>query len=132
MRDVSRDLRQVVGYFKGREDISALYVYAGAQSRMGYGVGVLAKKKGSMRSLELDCRVHAGESLDVICLNTAPGYLRNHIARCGNLVFERDRAHRVSFEQRAVNSYDDLVTSAMELEVPGEIVIEIVGDEQGF
>jgi len=139
--ELSRNLKRVVGYFKGRQGVSALYVYGGLGRDYGmgtYGVGVLSsialKNESGLRSLELDCHVHSEELLDVICLNTAPPGLKHHVARCGSVVFERDRVHRVSFEQKAMNSRDDYIALGYGLgpEAAGEIVLEMMEDEMGF
>lgn len=142
MKQLSSDLKRVVRYFKGNRAVSALYVYGGAGSGdyegIGYGVGVLSshdgKDHGALRSLELDCHVQCEEVLDVVCLDTAPPGLRHHIARCGSVVFERDRAHRVRFERMAMNSYDDFIALGYGLgpEAAGEIVLGMLEDEIGF
>jgi hypothetical protein len=142
MEQVSNDLKRIVRYFKGKRAVSALYVYGGVgrgdYEGMGYGIGVLSSHGGknpmALRSLELDCHVQCDEVLDVVCIDTAPPGLRHHIARCGCVVFERDRAHRVSFERTAMNSYDDFIALGYGLgpEAAGEIVLGMIEDELGF
>ena len=143
MDNVGRDLKRIMHYFKARQGVSALYLYGGTV-RMGfdagafYGVGVLSSLKGNdssgLRSLELDCHVQCEDVLDVVCLDTAPAGLRHHVARCGSVVFERDRMRRVAFETKAMNSHDDFIAMSYGLgpEVAGEIVLDMLEDDMGF
>ena len=140
MEQYSRDLKRVVGYFKAMEEVSALYVYGGIGSGQyaspGYGVGVLSSLRDPMalRSLELDCRVQCDDILDVVCLDTAPVGLRHHVARCGSVVYERNRARRVRFESQAMNTFDDQIVLGYGLgpELASEIVLDMLEDDMGF
>ncbi|KKM67294.1 hypothetical protein LCGC14_1472560 [marine sediment metagenome] len=140
MEQYSRELKRVVGYFKEMEEVSALYVYGGIGSGQyagpGYGVGVLSSLRDPMalRSLELDCRVQCDDILDVVCLDTASVGLRHHVARCGSVVYERNRARRVRFESRAMNTFDDQIVLGYGLgpELASEIVLDMLEDDMGF
>ena len=141
MEQVGRDLKRVVRYFRGRQGVSALYVYSSLGGMYGmeaYGVGVLSSLRANdptaLRSLELDCHVQSEEVLDVVCLDTAPTGLRHHVARCGSVVYERDRVHRVRFERKAMNSYVDYIVhgSGLGPEAAGEMVLDMIEDELGF
>ncbi|MCK4910338.1 MAG: hypothetical protein KAR83_01785 [Thermodesulfovibrionales bacterium] len=140
MEQLNRDLKRVVGYFRKRQDVSALYVYGGLSngeySGLNYGVGVLSSMRDplALQSLELDCRVHCEDVLDVVCLDTASMGLRHHVARCGSVVHERNMAHRVMFERKAMNSFDDRIALGYGLgsEVASEIVLDMLEDEMGF
>ena len=140
MEQLNRDLKRVVGYFRKMKDVSALYVYGGLgrgqYSGLIYGVGVLASRPDpqALESLELDCQVQCDDVLDVVCLDTAPAGLRHHVARCGSVVYERNQAHRVMFERKAMNSFDDQVALGYGLgpDLASEIVLDMLEDEMGF
>ena len=140
MEQLSRDLKRVVRYFKARQEVSALYVYGKLGRSFGfdtYGVGVLSNLRAdpmALRSLELDCHVQSEAVLDVVCLDTASQGLRHHVARCGNVVYERNRAHRIRFEHKAMNSHDDYIAFDYGLgpEAAGEIVLDMLEDDIGF
>jgi hypothetical protein len=140
MEQLNRDLKRVVGYFRKMDEVSALYVYGivgcGDFSSLGYGVGVLSgtEDPARLRSLELDCRVYCEDVIDVVCLDTAPMSLRHHVVRCGSVVHERNRAYRVRFESKAMNSYDDQIALGYGLgpDAASEIVLDMLEDELGF
>lgn len=141
MKQYSRELKRVVGYFKVMEEVSALYVYGGIGGKgqfaaPGYGVGVLSSLRDpiALRSLELDCRVQCDDILEVVCLDTAPVGLRHHVARCGSVIYERSRARRVSFESQAMNTFDDQIVLGYGLgpELASEIVLDMLEDDMGF
>ena len=140
MEQLNRDLKRVVGYFRQMKEVSALYVYgglgSGEYSGLSYGVGVLSSMRDplALESLELDCRVQCEDVLDVVCLDTASAGLRHHVARCGCVVYERNQTHRVMFERKAMNSFDDQVVLGYGLgpELASEIVLDMLEDEMGF
>ena len=47
------------------------------------------------------------DGIDVVVLNNAPGHLAFRIISLRNILFERNRSHRVEFEVRTVNKFLD-------------------------
>ena len=47
------------------------------------------------------------EAIDVVVLNNAPSHLAFRVISLRNILFERNRSHRVEFEVRAVNRFLD-------------------------
>lgn len=115
------DIRGIVDFLKQREDVASVYVFG---MRRGLeddsrevGVGVLMDegKRGLSSNDSLDM---GGWDLSddfphfpvsVVLLNSAPLFLRHHVARMGSVVFDRNSAQRLAFTERAINAYLDLL-----------------------
>lgn len=116
----SNDIKRIIRYFEGRDEVSALYVF-----------GSLAKEKVTEES-DIDIAVFVNEaklekknyerlkkeyynasptfsrrSVDIVILNTAPPFLKHQILKAGKILFDRNRKLRVRFTARAIMEYLD-------------------------
>jgi hypothetical protein len=111
------DMRNMVEYFRGRNEVSALYVFGirkgMANPERELGLGVLLDRTG--------CRKGECDFLDmgtwdisddfpewkanVVLLNDAPPFVQYHVVRKGSVVFEKDQSYRVRFAQRALDQF---------------------------
>jgi predicted nucleotidyltransferase len=112
------DIGRIVSYFKGRNEVSALYLF-----------GSLAKEKVTGES-DIDLAVLVDESklkkrdfarlkkryytasptfslrpVDIVVLNTAPPFLKHQVLKTGRVLFDRNRKLRVRFAARAIMEY---------------------------
>lgn len=113
------DVNSVVEYFKGREEVSALYIFGIRRGLLNpereLGVGVLVDdavsshdRGGFLDMGSWDITEDFPQwAVNVVLLNDAPSFVRYHIARKGSVVFERDLLQRVRFTQRALDQYLD-------------------------
>lgn len=116
------DVKGAVDYFRGRDEVSALYVFGIRKDvqdpQRQLGLAVLVDDDGitdgsdflQMGSWDLSDDFPQW-SMSVVLLNEAPSFIRYHIARKGSIVFERDQAQRLRFAEQAVNQYLDQVTA---------------------
>lgn len=104
---MTEDVKKLIDYYKGRDDVSALYLFGGWDDLgpgKGVGVGVLMSKR--QKQTRPSHGPLAG-SVEVVYLNRAPLFLRHHVLRKGSLVFERDARHRMDFAHSTINEYLD-------------------------
>jgi hypothetical protein len=120
MRLGSRGLNRMISYFRGRAEVSALYVFGARKGqdspRREACLGVLVDESllagGDFDSIVEDCSVLGSDVRDVVLLNQAEPYVKYHIIRKGSLVFEKDPGHRVRFTEAAVREFFDFYTPA--------------------
>ncbi|MCL4457744.1 MAG: nucleotidyltransferase domain-containing protein [Nitrospirae bacterium] len=117
MRD---DIKRITDYFKGRDEVSALYIFGSAsnnketsESDIDIAVLINDRKKGrkTYESLKKTYySVSPGFSLrpiDIVVLNTAPPFLKHRIIKTGKVLFDRNRRLRVRFAANAIIEYFD-------------------------
>ena len=117
MRD---DIKRITDYFKGRDEVSALYIFGSAsnnketsESDIDIAVLINDRKKGrkTYESLKKTySSVSPGFSLrpiDIVVLNTAPPFLKHRIIKTGKVLFDRNRRLRVRFAANAIIEYFD-------------------------
>jgi predicted nucleotidyltransferase len=118
--DFSDDIKRIIEYFRGREEVSALYIFGSTakgkgteESDIDVAVLINDRKKGkrpfeSLRktyyafSPKLSCR-----PLDIVILNIAPPFLKHRIFKTGELLFDKNRRLRVRFKADALIEYFD-------------------------
>lgn len=114
------DIRRIADYFKGRDEVSALYIFGSAsigkemsESDIDIAVLVDDHKKGRRTYDSLRKTYYAASpklsirSLDIVILNTAPPFLKHRIIKDGKLLFDRNRRLRVRFATNAIIEYLD-------------------------
>lgn len=118
--NLQSDIRRITDYFKGRDEISALYIFGSAsigkemsESDIDIAVLVDDHKKGRRTYDSLRKTYYAASpklsirSLDIVILNTAPPFLKHRIIKDGKLLFGRNRRLRVRFATDAIIEYLD-------------------------
>lgn len=60
-------------------------------------------------ALESQLELELGREVQVVTLNNAPPDLIHRVLRDGELLLDRDRAHRIAFEVRSRNLYFDVL-----------------------
>ncbi|HWR59515.1 MAG TPA: nucleotidyltransferase domain-containing protein [Thermodesulfovibrionales bacterium] len=114
------DIERIVAYFKGRDEVTALYLFGSLSKRRensdsDIDVAVLIDEAKSER---LDFDRHKKEyynasptfslrPVDIVILNTAPPFLKHQILKSGKILFDRNRGLRVRFTARAIMEYLD-------------------------
>ena len=114
------DLKRIVTYFKGREEVSALYVFGslanGRETKESdIDIAVLVdEKKLKRKNFELLKRRYYAASpyfslrpVDIVLLNTAPPFLKHQVLKTGKILFDRNRKLRVRFTAQAITEYLD-------------------------
>lgn len=114
----SQLLRKLYRFFRGKRDILVAYLFGsmakGAAGRLSdVDIAVLTSKD---RPLTLDDRLCLMGKLadilrrevDVVALNEAPPLLRFEVIRWGKVLYCRDEAERIAFEERAIDDYLDM------------------------
>jgi hypothetical protein len=111
------DMRNMVEYFRGRNEVSALYVFGirrgMANPERELGLGVLLDrtrgKKGECDFLDMGTWDISDDfpewKANVVLLNDAPPFVQYHVVRKGSVVFEKDQSYRVRFAQRALDQF---------------------------
>ncbi len=117
MRD---DLRRIIDYFKGRDEVSALYIFGSAargketaESDIDIAVLINDRKKGRKTYESLKKAYYSASPkfslrpIDIVVLNTAPPFLKHRIIKTGKVLFDRNRRLRVRFTTQAIIEYLD-------------------------
>lgn len=115
-----RDIKRIIDYFKGRKEVSALYLFGSAakgkqMEKSDIDIAVLVdetmlKEKTYERFKREYYAVSPWFSLrgvDIVILNTASVYLKYHILKTGRLLFDRNRRLKVEFTEKAITDYLD-------------------------
>jgi hypothetical protein len=115
------DIRGIVDFLKQREDVASVFVFGIRRGlydegrEVGVGVLMDEAKRGMVSDDSLDM---GGWDLSddfphwpvsVVLLNSAPLFLRHHVARKGSVVFDRNAPQRLAFTERAINGYLDML-----------------------
>jgi predicted nucleotidyltransferase len=114
------DIERIIKYFRGRDEVSALYIFGSLAKEMAtdesdVDIAVLVnerKVKGRdlARIKEEYYRASPRFSLrpvDIVILNAAPPFLKHQILKTGRILFERNRKFRVRFTVQAITEYLD-------------------------
>lgn len=114
------DIKKIVAYFRGRDEVSALYFFGSASlgnanrdSDIDIAVLVNDAKKGRKTYESLRGEYYAASPrfslrpVDIVLLNTAPPFLKHRIIKTGKVLFDRNRRLRVRFTARAIMEYLD-------------------------
>ena len=118
--DFSGDIKRIIGFFRDREEVSALYIFGSAAKGKGTNesdidVAVLINdRKRGKQTFESLRKTYYGISpklssrpLDIVILNTAPPFLKYRIIRTGEVLFDKNRKLRVRFKANALIEYFD-------------------------
>jgi predicted nucleotidyltransferase len=114
------DVEKVIRYFKGADEVSALYIFGSAgkgratrESDVDLAV-LIDESKLKRRNFELLKRKYYAASpkfslrpVDIVVFNTAPPFLKYQILKTGRILFDRKRRLRVRFTERAITEYLD-------------------------
>jgi len=114
------DIRRIIKFFKGRDEVSALYIFGSfgkgrQKGESDIDIAVLVDeskpRKRSLDSLKKEYySASAGFSLrpvDIVVLNAAPAFLKHRILKTGKVLFDRNRKLRVRFTANAIIEYLD-------------------------
>jgi len=114
------DVKRIMRYFKGNDEVSALYIFGSAGKGKTTGesdidIAVLIdESKLKKKNFELLKRKYYAASpafsmrpVDIVILNTAPPFLKYQILKTGRILFDRSRKLRVRFTERAITEYLD-------------------------
>ncbi len=114
------DIRRITGYFKGRDEVSALYIFGSAangketaESDIDIAVLINDRKKGRKTYESLKKAYYAASPkfslrpIDIVVLNTAPPFLKHRIIKTGKVLLDRNRKLRGRFVANAIIEYLD-------------------------
>ncbi len=114
------DIKRITDYFKGRDEVSALYIFGSAaigketaESDIDIAVLINDRKKGRKTYESLKKTYYSASprfslrTIDIVVLNTAPTFLKHRIIKTGKIVFDRNRRLRVRFVANAIIEYLD-------------------------
>jgi len=114
------DIKRITDYFKGRDEVSALYIFGSAannketsESDIDIAVLINDRKKGKKTCESLKKTYYSASprfslrTIDIVVLNTAPTFLKHRIIKTGKIVFDRNRRLRVRFVANAIIEYLD-------------------------
>ena len=115
-----KDIKRIVHYFKGQDEVSALYIFGGYAKGRKTGesdidVGILVDESRSKgRNFEFFKKKYYAASpafsmrpVDIVILNTAPPFLKHQVLKTGRVLFDRYRKLRVRFTTNAIIEYLD-------------------------
>jgi predicted nucleotidyltransferase len=114
------DIKGIIQYFKGRDEVSALYLFGGlaedrktAESDIDIAV-LIDESKLKRKNFELLKKKYYAVSptfsirpVDIVILNTAPPFLKHQVLKTGRILFDRNRKLRVRFTTNAIIEYLD-------------------------
>jgi hypothetical protein len=120
VNETQADIGRIIEYFRGRDEVSTLYVFgSAAEGRVtpesDIDVAVLVDEaKLRRRNFEaLKKRYYAASPrfsrrpIDIVLMNTASPYLKHRVLKTGKILFDRNRRLRVRFTARAIIEYLD-------------------------
>jgi predicted nucleotidyltransferase len=118
--NLQSDIRHIIDYFKGRDEVSALYIFGSAanskettESDIDIAVLINDHKKGRRTYDSLKKTYYAASPklsirpVDIVILNTASPFLKHRIIKTGKVLFDRNRRVRVRFTANAIIEYLD-------------------------
>ncbi len=120
MDGMDKDINRIIRYFKSRDEVSALYLFgSAARDRVtndsDIDIAVLINEKFLKRK-SFDHLINnyynvspsfSLRSVDIVILNSASPYLKHHILKTGEILFDRNRKLRVAFTTRTIIEYID-------------------------
>lgn len=109
---MTENKERLVEYFRGREEVSSLYLFG---QNGGAGVAVLLKDAGlsgdgldaMVKKYLAACLRILDEPVEVVVLNAAPAALKFHVLKAGEVLLERNVRFREWFAEQAINEYLD-------------------------
>jgi len=114
------DIRRIADYFKGRDEVSALYIFGSAaggkettESDIDIAVLINDREKGRKTYDSLKKAYYSASPkfslrlIDIVVLNTAPPFLKHRTIKTGKVLFDRNRRLRVRFVANAIIEYLD-------------------------
>lgn len=114
------DIKRIADYFKGRDEVSALYIFGSAargketaESDIDIAVLIDGRKKGQKTYESLKKAYYSASPgfslrpIDIVVLNTAPPFLKHRIIKTGKMLFYRNRKLRGRFVANAIIEYLD-------------------------
>lgn len=115
-----KDIKRIVHYFKGQDEVSALYIFGGyAKGRKteesDIDVGILVdESRLKRRNFEFFKKKYYAASptfsmrlVDIVILNTAPPFLKQQVLKTGSVLFDRNRKLRIRFTTNSIIEYLD-------------------------
>jgi len=118
--NLQSDIRHIIDYFKGRDEVSALYIFGSAayskettESDIDIAVLINDHKKGRRTYDSLKKTYYAASPklsirpVDIVILNSASLFLKHRIIKTGKVLFDRNRRVRVRFTANAIIEYLD-------------------------
>ncbi len=118
--NTDKDIKRIISYFKGREEVSALYIFGsiangGGTRESDIDIAVLINearlKKKNFEHLKNDyynaSPAFSLRPVDIVILNTASLFLKHRILKTGEILFDRNRRLRVDFTAKAIIEYLD-------------------------
>ncbi len=114
------DIKRIIHYFRGQDEVSALYLFGGlaknrktAESDIDIAV-LIDESKLKRKSFELLRKKYYTVSptfsmrpIDIVILNTAQPFLKHQVLKTGRILFDRNRKLRVRFTTNAIIEYLD-------------------------
>jgi len=118
--ELRSDIRRITAYFRGRDEVSALYIFGSAangrqtvESDIDIAVLINDHKKGN-RTHESLRKAYCAASpklsirpVDIVIMNAAPPFLKHRIIKTGKVLFDRNRRLRGRFTASAIIEYLD-------------------------
>ena len=114
------DIKKIVRYFKGTNEVSALYIFGSfgkgkKTNESDIDIAVLIdESKLQRKNFELLKRKYYAASptfsmrpVDIVIFNAAPPFLKHQILKTGRILFDKNRRLRVRFTERAITEYLD-------------------------
>ncbi len=120
MKKPDTDIKKIMGYFRSRKEVSALYLFGSSVKGNGtydsdIDIAVLIDDR-RLKSRNYDnvkkeyYRASPTFSLrpvDIVILNTASPYLKHRILKTGEILFDRNRKLRINFTTKVILEYID-------------------------
>lgn len=114
------DIKRIIEYFRGRDEVSALYLFGSLgttkeNNESDIDIGVLVNED-KLHGRKLDklkkdyfsaSPAFSLRSIDIVILNNAGAFLKYRILNTGKVLFDRNRRLRMSFTEKALNEYLD-------------------------
>lgn len=118
--ETNNDISRIIKYFKGRDEVSALYVFGAfckgtvtGESDIDIAVLINEKKFDKVNYERLRRTYYTASPkfslrpVDIVILNTAPTFLKFQVIKTGKILFDRNRRLRVRFTAKAITEYLD-------------------------
>lgn len=118
--DNDKDVKHIIQYFKGMDEVSALYIFGSFAKSKKTGESdidiavIVDESKLKKRDFELLKKKYYAasptfsmRSVDIVILNTAPPFLKYQVLKTGRVLFDRNRKLRVRFTTNTIIEYLD-------------------------
>jgi len=114
------DIKKIVRYFKGTNEVSALYIFGSfgkgkKTNESDIDIAVLIDESKLKRKDDVLLRekyyaaspTFSMRPVDIVILNTAPPFLKYQVLKTGRILFDRNRRLRIRFTEKAITEYLD-------------------------